>query len=172
MLRTRASSVSSAALLLAACASAPRSAAVAEAPAPTARVSDLLLTDTAGGVHDVAALTDSGRVVALVFWQTWCASCKQEAPDLVAAQRQHASRIEFLGVVPGPDTIVDDGEVAAVARGWGLSYPTVRDRDLSLARRFDVQGTPTIVVLGRGGRVLYHGHSAPEWSALSAPARP
>ena len=152
-------------ILSAGCASSGRvSSAVASVEKPTALLS---VVDMRGQLHDLEALQASGKSVALIFWQTWCSSCRNEAPEITAAAREHGDSIEFLGVVPGPKDTVDDAEVLRVAAEWGLSYPQVRDEDLALTRRFGVRGTPTIVVLGPSGNVAYHGHRPPaDWSAL------
>jgi len=118
-----------------------------------------------GKTHDLNAALSDGRPVALIFWQTWCASCISEAPQLAADARTYGEDILFLGVVPGSDDYVDDGEVEKKATELGLPYAQVRDRDMALSKRYDVKGTPTIVVLGAGGRILFNGHRAPEdWS--------
>jgi FAD:protein FMN transferase len=145
-------------LALAAC------AAPGPAP-PPAR--ELKVVDTDGVAHDLDAALARGEAVALVFWQTWCGSCAQEAPAIVEAQRAHGARLRFVGVVPGRDDVVDDAEVARVRAAWGYAFPQVRDRDLALSRRFGVEGTPTIVVLGEGGAVKYSGHRPPpDWAPL------
>jgi hypothetical protein len=77
--------------------------------------------------------------------------------------------VAFFGVVPGTDERVDDGEVRRVASELGFPYPQVRDRDLALTERFDVQGTPTILVLEGNGELVYRGHRAPpDWNAFSS----
>lgn len=84
------------------------------------------------------------------------------------AATAHAKTLQFLGVVTGPDDVVDDERVGATATKWGLNYPTVRDRDAALAKRFGVKGSPTIIVLGPGQKVLFTGHRVPkDWAALS-----
>lgn len=129
---------------------------------------DLKVVDLSGATHDLDATLGRGEAVALVFWQTWCASCAGEAPAIVEAQRQYADRIHFVGVVPGRDADVDDAEVARVRAAWGYEFPQVRDRDMALSRRFGVTGTPSIVVLGAGGVVRYSGHRPPEdWAGLA-----
>lgn len=127
----------------------------------------LVIVDRDGGSHDVQAALREGRPVALVFWQSWCKSCLEEAPGLAAAARELDGRLDFVGVVPGPDASVDEAALDAAIARFGLPYPQVRDRDLALTERFAIEGTPTIVVLGAGGRVVYRGHRAPEdWAAL------
>lgn len=136
------------------------------APAPVR--TELKVVDTDGAPHDLDAALARGEAVALVFWQTWCPSCAGEAPAIVEAQRLHADRLRFLGVVPGRDADVDDAEVARVRAAWGYTFPQVRDRDLSLSRRFGVTGTPSIVVLGAGGAVRYSGHRPPDdWAPFA-----
>lgn len=127
--------------------------------------------DMDGHVHDVGAMLEAGTPVVLVFWQTWCASCKREAPDLATAIEQYGDSVSFFGVVSGPDDVIDDEEVRRVSRNWHLTHPQVRDRDLTLARRFDVRGTPVIIILGQGGREVFRGYRLPDdWSPfVSAP---
>ncbi len=130
-------------------------------------VARLMVTDMDGTAHDLGAEMKAGRSVALVFWQTWCASCLQEAPALAAAARKHGKAIRFIGVVPGPNDRVDDKKVRAVARRFAMPYPQVRDRDLALSDRFAVTGTPTIIVLGPDGKIVYNGHEPPaDWQGL------
>ncbi len=124
-----------------------------------------LVTDMEGKQYDVGAILAAGRPVVFVFWQTWCPSCKREAPELADAVDHYGEQLQFFGVVSGPDEDIDDDDVRAVASNWGHRHPQVRDRDLALAKRFEVTGTPVIVVLGNEGRVLYRGYRLPhDWS--------
>jgi thiol-disulfide isomerase/thioredoxin len=117
-----------------------------------------------GTRSDLSASFSAGRPVALIFWQTWCAACVREAPELASAAMRLAGRVDFFGVVTGPDDVVDEAEVQRMADKLELPYPQARDRSAELAHRFDVQGTPTIVVLEPTGRVSYRGHQLPaQW---------
>jgi thiol-disulfide isomerase/thioredoxin len=147
-------------LLLAACAASPPSS-------PPAQTAGLRLVDTDGHPQDLDAALARDEAVAFVVWQTWCHSCASEAPAIAEAARRHGGRLRFVGVIPGKDADVDPAEVASVRSAWGYAFPQVRDPDLSLCKRLGVKGTPTIVVLGRGGAVRYDGHRAPaDWAAL------
>lgn len=141
---------------------APGVRAPAVTVAPSLRVASL-----SGDTTDLGAALASGRSVMLVFWQTWCASCLAEAPELAAAAREHGDEWTFLGVVPGPDELVDDGEVERVAAAHGLPYPQYRDRDASWSRTFGVTGTPTLIALRPDGSEGWRGHRPPaDWTAL------
>ena len=121
-----------------------------------------VLEDMEGSKLDVDGALASGRRVAFVFWQTWCGSCRAEFPELIAAAKKHKGKIDFIGLISGPDDLIDDAEVRAVAKEYELSYPQVRDRDLVLTRCYEVTGTPTIVIVGEGAKTLYLDHHAPE----------
>jgi thiol-disulfide isomerase/thioredoxin len=130
--------------------------------------SDLLRTrfnDVAGGSVVIGDELGTGKRVTLVFWQAWCAPCRAEAPQLAAASRKYPN-LEIIGVVSGPDESVDAALLQSTIVELALPYRNVRDRALDLTHAFDVRGTPTIVVLGPKGEVLYRGHESPDWDKL------
>lgn len=129
----------------------------------------LVVRDMDGLGHDLDRALAAGKAVTLVFWQTWCESCRREAPEVIAAARSLGERAEFYGVVPGTDERVDEHEVRRMAQELGFTFPQLRDRDLSLTERFDVDGTPTILVLVGDGEPVYRGHRTPrDWGSLLA----
>lgn len=145
------------------------------AGAVASETAPLRFQDMDGQPHDADAMLAAGRPVVFVFWQTWCPSCKKEAPELAHAVERYGDRIQFFGVISGPDEDVDDDDVRKTAGDWGHLQPQIRDRDLALATRFEVTGTPVIVVLGEQARVLYRGYRLPEdWTAFlpATPSRP
>lgn len=109
----------------------------------------------------------AGKPVVLVFWQSWCNSCLEEAPLVERARRIYANKIAFYGVVSGPDQVVDEDAVRKVIAQKQLSYPTLRDRDGALSKHFLVQYTPSVVVINAQRRVVYSGSHLPErWDWL------
>ena len=128
----------------------------------------LKFRDMAGKSHDIDSLLGQGQSVALIFWQTWCKPCLREMPALVKADLQYSPRLRFYGIISGPDEDVDEARVGKIVADLDVHYPQVRDRDLRLSRSFGVQGTPTIIILGHGGSVLYRGHRPPDnWNAFA-----
>jgi len=156
-----------AALVLTGCRAGPSTADLAAGERVPADVA-LPRVDLAGEPLDLDAALARGEPVAFVFWQTWCASCRAEAPAVARAAATHGERLRFVGVVPGRDDAVDVAEVEATRAAWGYDLPQVRDRDLALSRALGVRGTPTIVVLGPDREVRYHAHRPPaDWAALA-----
>ena len=136
-------------------------------PATAGELTQTELWSRDGQKIDLATEFASGKHVVLVFWQSWCSTCKAEAPGLAKMANELASQVVFIGVIPGPDKMIDDRRVDAFIESAGMTYPQIRDRDLSLTHNFAVKGTPTIIVIDPHQEVIYRGSHAPEsWSSI------
>lgn len=109
-------------------------------------------TTLAGDRFDLGALR--GQVVVLNVWASWCAPCRAEAPNLEQVyQATRADGVAFVGLNTrdGPDN------ARAFERKFGITYPSVMDRDGALLVAF--RGTlppaaiPTTLVIDRDGRM-------------------
>lgn len=97
----------------------------------------------------------SGKVVALNVWASWCAPCRTEAPVLQQVNKELAD--EGL-VVLGVNTRDDDDAARAFVDRFGLTFPSVIDRDggellLGFNKVVSRIYTPTTIVLDREGRI-------------------
>jgi peroxiredoxin len=101
----------------------------------------------------IATSTLRGQVVVLDFWATWCAPCVQMIPLMDGLHGEWAARgVSFLGVnSDGGGATVD--EIKAFMVQHPISYPVVRDADGAVGSLYQVEALPSIVVLGRDGRI-------------------
>ncbi len=120
----------------------PRTLETAAAAPPAPHVSFERLN---GGTFHLA--NQRGHVVFLDFWASWCAPCKQELPLIEAFARSHPSS-EVVAV--------DVGEPRAAVETFVREHPVsnvVLDPAASSQGYFQIEGFPTVVVVGPEGKI-------------------
>jgi thiol-disulfide isomerase/thioredoxin len=90
-----------------------------------------------------------GRVVILNFWATWCTPCKAEMPLLEDIAQRYGNQVVVIAVNYGDDP----GYMGPFLEKMQLSYPIVLDRDLVVARQYQVVALPTTYILDAEGRI-------------------
>jgi len=146
---------------LVACQSATKASSSPTSQSPEAIEATLDGSALAGDAAWQSAI-HSDKPLLLVFWQSWCGSCVQEAPMVQRAFQRYGSRLAVAGVVSGPDDSVDAEHLNKTILRLGLTYPQFRDRDLHLTRLFQVTGTPDVILLDRNRKVVFRGHELPK----------
>lgn len=100
-----------------------------------------------------------GRPAVLVFWTAWCPTCKEEAPhinELAAKYEPQGVRVVGINIQDSP------ARLAGGVKDFGIKYAVASDADASVARRYKVVGTPTIIFLDGQGVVRYSGNELPK----------
>jgi cytochrome c biogenesis protein CcmG/thiol:disulfide interchange protein DsbE len=123
--------------------------AVAKKELPTAPVRTLPVLQ-GSGTSSLAAY--KGKIVVLNFWASWCEPCKQEAPELEAAQKRLQK--DGTGTVLGVTFRDQSGDSEAFMKKYGLTYPSIRDVDGKLAQDYGTRALPETFVIDRNGKVV------------------
>lgn len=92
-----------------------------------------------------------GTPVVLNFWASWCTTCKDEAPTLVASEAKWRDKgVVFLGV----DSVDKNDGAKAFEKTYGITYPSVVNPDGSVAAKWRVTAYPETFFIGRDGRIV------------------
>ncbi|AJF74838.1 alkyl hydroperoxide reductase [Raoultella ornithinolytica] len=96
-----------------------------------------------GRTVDLRAMSEE-RPLLLYVWATWCGICRYTTPS-VAALAADGGNVMTVALRSGDDPALEKW----LARKK-MALPTVNDPDGRLSGRWDVQVTPTLVVISRG----------------------
>jgi peroxiredoxin len=121
-------------------------------------------------------LTDyRGKVVALVFWGTWCSPCMREIPrEKELVERMKGRPFAMLGV----DTDADTGVARKVMEAQGVTWPNWHDGEPGLeegalvttkgpiTKLYHVRGYPTVYVIDAEGKIRSKGSSGSQLDQL------
>lgn len=90
-----------------------------------------------------------GRVVLIDLWATWCPPCVKGLPETLALQKEY----EQKGVVVLAASNEDPKTVTAFLK----AHPELRGLNVILSteaiQRFDARAIPTVVIVGRDGKI-------------------
>jgi thiol-disulfide isomerase/thioredoxin len=96
-----------------------------------------------------------GETVVVNVWGSWCAPCRAEAPDLVAASEELADDgVRFLGI---NSRDLDKAAAKAFQRRFEVPYPSIYDQQgrtlLAFRGTLSPNAIPSTVVIDEQGRV-------------------
>ena len=101
--------------------------------------------------REIALADFVGRPILVDFWATWCGPCHIQTRVLEPLVAEYRDRVAFLTVSMGeePET------VRQFYRGSLPPYPVLLDPTDTLSAEFGIHALPTILVIGRDGKVVY-----------------
>ena len=112
---------------------------------------DFKLKDMDGKEVQLSSFKNSGKVVLLNFWATWCGPCKAEIPGFVELQEKYKDKLTIIGY-----SVDDTAELAKkYATEYKMNYPVLLGEG-----REDVQdaygpiwGIPASFIISKDGKV-------------------
>lgn len=102
--------------------------------------------------NEVRISDSRGKVVALVFWASWCGRCRAELPLLEKLQvgmgREH---LHVIGVNFKEST----RDYRRLRRALKYTMTMTHDPDGVIGEAYGVKGIPHLVLVDRAGRIAY-----------------
>lgn len=108
------------------------------------------LRDLEGGSVSPEAL--SGQVLLVDLWATWCKPCKESFPFYASLYEQHRGD-GFRVLAISVDEREED--VRAYLEENPVPFLVLRDPEGTIAEKIGVEALPTMMILGRDGRVAF-----------------
>lgn len=107
--------------------------------------------DQLDGGKTVSLADYRGKAVVLNFWASWCAPCKDEAPELESAwQRWREKDVVVVGI-----DVQDFGtDAQRFVDRYDISYPILRDKENWTWGRYGLTGLPETWFVDRNGRLV------------------
>lgn len=94
-----------------------------------------------------------GKPMLVYFWATWCKSCKQEVPELIALHKKYGNKLSVIGIA-----IDNTDKVREFAQVNQINYTLLLGSNdavvLSKALGNTVGGLPFAVVVDAQGRIV------------------
>jgi thiol-disulfide isomerase/thioredoxin len=122
---------------------------------------------TTQGPFDLAKA--SGKPVLLEIFATWCPHCQRETAVLNALYDAYKTQVDFVAVsgnMVGMDATspASQEDVMNFVQRFKVRYPVAYDPDLTVANKYMQSGYPSIVIIGKDGKIfsLSSGETAPE----------
>lgn len=108
---------------------------------------DFSLPDITGKTVSLQTILQNKRPIALVFWASWCSECRKQLPDINAAAKKYADKLQFFGIN------TNDSMAGAIAyvKKESIEFPVLVDASGVVADSYGVIGVPTVVLIDKNG---------------------
>jgi cytochrome c biogenesis protein CcmG/thiol:disulfide interchange protein DsbE len=132
-------------------------------PTKVGRVAPAFSVTGKGGV--ISSTTLAGKPYLLELFATWCPHCQRMTTVLRGLRQQFPpERLSIVSITASPvgnsgtpDSPVaeDQSDVDSFDAIYGITWPSVFDKDLAVAKAWGLDGFPTIFIVDPRGVIVY-----------------
>lgn len=94
---------------------------------------------------------DSGQIIVLNFWATWCPPCRQEMPELNNFAQKYGSKVMLYTV----NVQESNDKVAGFISQNKYNLNVLLDKDGEVSKTFRINAIPTTIIADRQGIIKY-----------------
>ena len=122
------------------------------------------LKTLSGESHTLSELRKKGHVL-IVFWAVECVYCYAHIKEFNHAHEKYKKNLTIAAINIGGEYPI---EVEEYVKDNKLKYLVLSERlnNLDVGEKFNVRGTPTLVLVSPQGKVLFYGHRMPDLDKL------
>jgi thiol-disulfide isomerase/thioredoxin len=136
-------------------AAAPAGLGAQEVGLPVGTVAPAAAVETLDGRPADLARVVAGRPALVEFWATWCPNCKQLEPQISSLAARYGGRLQLVTVAVSVNQTPERVRRYVAARR--IPGTVVFDRGGKATAAYDAPATSYVVLLDRGGKVVYTG---------------
>lgn len=103
---------------------------------------------------DLSTFIGKGPVV-LEFWALWCSNCKELEPQIQSLVKRYEGKVQFVAVAVSVNESPE--RVRRYATKYGYTHQVFFDADGNATEAYAVPATSYVVVIDRGGKIVYTG---------------
>jgi thiol-disulfide isomerase/thioredoxin len=101
----------------------------------------------------VEVKSDDGRAKLIIFWASWCPTCKDDLKFMVDLdQRQELNHIDILAI--SVDNSVGSALLALSQNKIEPGFRVLLDPENQIAKTFEVYGVPESFLVNKNGQVI------------------
>lgn len=104
--------------------------------------------------HEVNLNDETGKVVVVTFWASWCGSCIRELPILEGIQREAGANNIKVVAVNYKESRRDYYKIQKQLSSLELTL--THDKRGIIGNQFGVNVIPNLFIIGRDGKLAFH----------------